>query len=72
VTGWISDAYAAAGSEASLRDALLTILALNVLSLPALVLSARFYEGDVLRASQGLRVSVLVKPVLVPICGRPL
>jgi predicted MFS family arabinose efflux permease len=57
VTGWISDAYAAAGSEASLRDALLTILALNVLSLPALILSARFYEGDVLRASQGLNAN---------------
>jgi len=57
VTGWISDAYAAAGSEASLRDALLTILTLNVLSLPALILSARFYEGDVLRASQGLNAN---------------
>lgn len=51
VTGWISDAYRAAGSDASLRDALLTILILNVLSLPALAMSARYYTNDVARAA---------------------
>ena len=54
VTGWISDAYAAAGSQTSLRDALLTILLLNGLAIPALLLSARFYTQDVERAAAGI------------------
>lgn len=52
VVGWLSDHFAASGHKMPLRSALEIMLILNLLSVFALLMSARTYTRDVARAAQ--------------------
>ena len=52
IVGWLSDQFAAAGSEMPLKTALEVMLILNALSVFALLMSARTHTRDVERASE--------------------
>lgn len=52
IVGWLSDHFAASGERMPLKSALEIMLALNLLSVFALVMSARTYERDAARAAQ--------------------
>lgn len=52
IVGWLSDYFAASGESMPLKSALEIMLALNLLSVFALIMSARTYERDAARAAQ--------------------
>ena len=52
IVGWLSDSFASAGEAMPLKSALEIMLILNLLSVFALVMSARTYERDAARAAQ--------------------
>lgn len=52
IVGWLSDQFAASGESMPLKSALEIMLALNLLSVFALIMSARTYERDAARAAQ--------------------
>ncbi len=52
IVGWLSDHFAASGDVLPLKSALEIMLILNLLSVFALIMSARTYTRDVARAAQ--------------------
>ncbi len=52
IVGWMSDAFASAGTIMPLKSALEVMLVLNLLSVFALLMSARTYERDAARAAE--------------------
>lgn len=52
IVGWLSDQFAASGASMPLKSALEIMLVLNLLSVFALIMSARTYTRDVARAAQ--------------------
>jgi predicted MFS family arabinose efflux permease len=52
IVGWLSDHFAASGESMPLKSALEIMLTLNLLSVFALIMSARTYERDAARAAQ--------------------
>ena len=52
IVGWLSDHFAASGESMPLKSALEIMLVLNLLSVFALIMSARTYERDAARAAQ--------------------
>ncbi len=52
IVGWLSDSFTNSGGPTPLKSALEIMLVLNLLSVFALLMSARTYERDVARAAQ--------------------